>query len=144
MAQHYSLRFIDTDEEIEQREEMTVREIFSEKGEAYFREKETELIRELSTQKGLVISLGGGAVLRKENLELLKASGRMICLFAKAETILKRVGNKESRPLIFGKSPQEIEALMNSRKAVYQECGTPLWVDGKSAQEIVEEIRKNN
>lgn len=144
LARHYSLTFVDTDEEIEKREQMSVSKIFAEKGEDYFREKEAVLIKELASRKGLVISLGGGAVLREENRAALKGSGHMICLFAKAETILKRVGNKESRPLIFGKTAREIEDLMHSREAVYKECGLPIWVDGKKVDEIIEEIVKKD
>ena len=140
LSRKYSLSYLDTDAEIERREGMSIPDIFAQKGETYFRDRESELIGELSKESGRVVSLGGGAVLRRENLDMLQSSGRLICLEATPETVLERVGESAQRPLLVGKSPTEVAALLEARKPYYDACREHLSVDGKPVTKIVKEI----
>ena len=90
------------DEEIEKREGMSIPAIFSEHGEAYFRQLETDLLKETSALGGFLVSCGGGAAMREENVREMKKSGIIVLLTALPETILERVADDENRPLLKG------------------------------------------
>ena len=89
---------LDTDTEIERRERATVSEIFALHGEAYFRDRETDLCRELAERKGLIVACGGGLPLREENRELLRQSGTVIFLNRDPGTIYAQA-DMSGRPL---------------------------------------------
>lgn len=117
----FGLEVLDTDTEIERREGRTIPEIFEAEGEEYFRERETELLRELRAKENIVISCGGGTVLRTCNVELLKESGTVFLLSATPETIFERVKNMSHRPLLEqNKSVEGIRALLEQRNSRYQ------------------------
>src|SRR3972149_1160701 len=78
---------IDADEEIVKSEGMPIAEIFKRHGEPYFRDVEARVLKEISKRKNAVISTGGGAVLREENIEALRLNGVLVCLMASPETI---------------------------------------------------------
>jgi shikimate dehydrogenase len=80
LSQLMGREFIDTDDEIIKKAGMSIPEIFATKGESAFRDIETDVIKEVSTQNGKVISLGGGAVLREENVLSLKQNGVLVYL----------------------------------------------------------------
>ena len=135
----------DTDRIIEERYGK-ITEIFSQYGETYFRQLETQLLKELVQKDGLVISVGGGLVLRAENVALLRQNGKIIYLRAKQETLEKRLADDDTRPLL-----QTVEALSNRIKRLLDER-TPIYedvadyivdVDGKTPQAIAAEIEKN-
>ena len=77
--------FIDLDKEIEKRENRKITKIFEEEGEDYFRRKETEILKEISEGKNLIISLGGGTLIIQENRKFIKKSGNLICLSSSPE-----------------------------------------------------------
>lgn len=87
--------FIDTDTEIEMRCGCTIKELINTKGEKYFRDLESEVIRNISSKNSQIISTGGGVVLREENVCRLKQNGRLFFIDAK----LSRLCASESRPL---------------------------------------------
>ncbi len=96
LAQLLSRSFVDTDEEIVRREGREITEIFSEKGEKYFRELESRVVSELSARaEGLIIATGGGAVLNPENVKMLKANGRLFFIDRSLELLTPTA----SRPL---------------------------------------------
>ena len=72
LSRYFRCNFIDTDKYIENKEHMTIPEIFAKKGEPYFRNLETEVCREVSNKKGIIIATGGGIIKNKENMNLLK------------------------------------------------------------------------
>ncbi len=117
-------QFIDTDELIEKREGMTIPEIFKRHGESYFRDVESEVLKSLCGYKGAVISTGGGAVIRRENIDALKRGGGVVfCLKADIERVFKNIGkNTQSRPLLDGKTIDEARALLDSRREAYKNC----------------------
>ncbi len=100
LASALKIPFSDTDHELERRLRMTVREVFEELGEKFFRREETRTLRELSKSGGKVISTGGGIILTEENRKTLRNTGYTILLKAAPLTLSARIGNTKKRPLI--------------------------------------------
>ena len=114
------LDFVDADQYLEEKEGMKISDIFAQKGEAYFRDRETAYIRELSQRDGIVLSLGGGAVLRPENVAAVKETGLLIHLDTPFYRILKNLSYSNNRPLLNRPDKQaETRRLYNARKAIY-------------------------
>ncbi len=149
LARLLDLKLIDIDAEIEKAENTTINEIFRKFGEPGFREMETEMIKKISQKKNIVISTGGGAVLRDENINLLKENGVIICLTASPETIFKRLQDNSDRPLLRTGNPFErIRELLNFRKPYYEKADIMIDTENKTplriAEEIIEQIRNMN
>ena len=120
LARVTGLDFVDADQYLEEKEGKKISEIFAEKGEAYFRDRETAYIRELSQRDGIVLSLGGGAVLRPENVSAVKQTGLLIHLDTPFYRILKNLSYSNNRPLLDKPDKQaETRRLYNARKAIY-------------------------
>lgn len=133
---------IEMDEVIASREGMAITEIFAVHGEEYFRSAETDTIRSLRGREPLIVSCGGGAVLREENVALMRDMGTIVLLTASPETIYNRVKGSTERPVLNGHMNVEyIEDLMEKRRPRY-EAAADLVVstDGKSVKEICREI----
>lgn len=120
LSKLYNLERVDTDELIVSRYG-EINGIFAEHGEEYFRDLESGITAEVSEKyENAVISLGGGCVLRKENVDCLKKSGKIFYLRAKAETLIKRVEGDTSRPLLKGGADEKIRAILAKRASVYE------------------------
>lgn len=137
--------YIDTDEQIERRTGRSIPEIFRTEGEVYFRELETELLKELADQKARVVSTGGGIVLDPLNRELMAQAGAIVCLEARAETILKRLrqaaDNESDRPLLQLPNPlDEIRLLKARRQRYYSEADVTVHTDALDVDGVVESI----
>lgn len=151
IARDCGIHFLDTDAWIEEKEMITISEIFATKGEAFFRELETKCLEVLledsseihSGALGKVISVGGGLPLREENRFLLKQLGKVFYLKATEETIYNRLKTDTTRPLLQGDNPkQKIKNLMEQREKIYcQASDYVIEVDDKEISEIVEEIK---
>lgn len=115
--------FHDTDDLIVARAGISIPEIFAQKGEEGFRRIETEVIREVAGWKNNVIALGGGAVLRAENWELINSSGITVLLTAPIEVLSERIGRNQHRPLLANLSEEErrrkIADLLTQRRPFY-------------------------
>lgn len=120
LAEHFGMEFIDTDKQIEKRENRSIADIFEKEGEAYFRTKETELVKELCTKENLVISLGGGLAANRENHPFLKVAGKVVLLDCGIEETLKRISGDKERPLTKN-GKEDIVKRYNLRKPVYEE-----------------------
>jgi shikimate kinase len=141
LARLLNMQLIDIDTKIEDAEKMTINEIFKQFGEPRFREIETEMIKKLSESKNRIISAGGGAVLKQENMSILTKSGIVVCLTATPETILRRTGNSNDRPLLQVENPLEkIKELLNFRKPFYEKVDIMIDTEGKTPLQIAEEI----
>lgn len=142
LRQNYGLEAVEMDAVIEEREGMNVSRIFEEKGEAYFRDLETELLRELGGRKNLVVSCGGGAPMRACNVELMRENGTVVFLTASPETVYERVKNSHNRPLLEkNKNIPFIASLMEERRERYEGAADFLTAtDGRGVAEICEEI----
>lgn len=138
----YGMEVIDTDRRIEEREGMSVSRIFETRGEAYFRDAETRLLIELQSCRNTVISCGGGTPLREENVAEMKKNGKVILLAAEPETVLERVKNSHSRPLLENnKNVSFIAELMEKRRSKYEAAADiVVHTDHRSAEEICGEI----
>ncbi len=91
--------FVDLDNAIEEHENKSVVEIFEKNGEEYFRNLEHDLLLKFSQSDNLVISLGGGTMAYKRNLDILKKNGTIVYLKSSPEMIYKRIKNKIDRPI---------------------------------------------
>jgi len=134
---------IDADTEIEKKQNTTITEIFRQQGEPAFRDIEAEVIKQLSGLKKNVISTGGGAVLRQENIDNLRANGVIVCLSATPETILQRTSVNNDRPLLQTENPlQKIKELLEYRRPYYEKADIMIDTENKSPLEVAEEIIK--
>ena len=135
-------RQVEMDQMIVENEGMAIADIFKEKGEAYFRELETELIKSFAGVEPAVISCGGGAVLKEENVRLMKECGKIVLLTAEPGTIYERVKDSTSRPLLNSDmSVSHIRELMEARSPKYVSAADVMVsTDGKTANEICTEI----
>ncbi|MCI9144450.1 MAG: type II 3-dehydroquinate dehydratase [Lachnospiraceae bacterium] len=135
----------DTDKLIERREGCSISEMFAEKGEEYFRRKETELLGQLAERSyGSIYSVGGGTPVRPENRALLRRLGKVVLLRIQPETVYTRLRGDTSRPLLQCDNPREkIRELLESRREAYEDCADVIIdVDDKEIDEILEEIVK--
>ncbi len=99
LAQETRLKFTDTDAEIEKTEGRSVSEIFAAGGEEYFRKAETEILKKLIKEKGLVLSCGGGIIGKPENITLLKENCFTVFLDVPFEILKERAAENNARPL---------------------------------------------
>jgi shikimate kinase len=143
LAQSLDLRWMDTDEYIVEKYG-EISGIFERFGEGYFRALETEVVKELVQEDGLVISVGGGLVLKEENIDLLKQNGKIIYLRARVETLAERLTADGTRPLLKtdGESlTEKIEKILTARAPIYESVADfTVDVDGKEPEKIVGEI----
>jgi len=120
LAKKLNKPFFDSDREIEARANASIPLIFKMEGEKGFRQRETEVIRDLSRRCGIVLATGGGVVVRSENCEYLKSRGNTIHLQSSTRNVLQRIGQDENRPLLKTMYPLErLEALLKQRNAQY-------------------------
>lgn len=142
LATRLGCAFVDLDKTIETKEGMSIPEIFTAKGEAYFREKEREAVREVAQRKGAVIATGGGAVKDEENFAALKERGVIICLTADIDTILARTERRGERPMLDGQEDRRkgIEELLESRQAMYARADFSVDTSYLSPMQVTEEI----
>lgn len=121
LARLTGLTFVDADQYLEQQEGKKISEIFAEFGEAHFRDLETKYVRELSARSGQVIALGGGAVLREENVAAVKSNGLLILLDTPFNRIVKNLSYSSNRPLLEnGDKMAETRRLYQQRKEIYR------------------------
>ncbi len=141
-AREYRRELLEMDAYIEEKEARSISAIFSESGEEYFRTLETNLLISLEKRKNLVVSCGGGAVMRPENVEAMKRGGRVIYLRATPETIYERVRYSHNRPLLEGNMNVDyISRLMEQRKGAYEAAASiTVDTDGKTISAICSEI----
>ena len=100
LAKYMDMKFIDIDKLIAAREKKTIPEIFSEKGEQYFRKLEREIVLEESLNNNIVIATGGGVIIDNENIKNLKETSFIVYLDCTIECIYERVKNSKTRPLL--------------------------------------------
>ena len=140
LAKMLGCDFYDLDEIIEKKYGK-ITEIFKIRGEEYFRSLETKELQSLSASSGFVLSTGGGAVLKDENLKILNALGRVFYLEASTLTIFNRIKKQSHRPLLNTENPKEaIESILSSRLERYEKSGEKIITDDKNTKEVAQEI----
>lgn len=142
LAAKTGARRIEMDQMIVEQQGMAISEIFEKYGEEHFRDLETELLHSFLKEENLVVSCGGGSVLRDENARLMKESGRIVLLTAAPETIYERVRHSTERPILNGNmNVAFIRELMEKRRERYETVADQtIATDGKTAAEICREI----
>jgi len=144
LASFLGYEFADIDAEIEKKEKKTIPEIFAQSGEAYFRNVESLMLRSLSSRAGYVFATGGGIVLREENIQRMKATGKIILLTASAETLWQRLRYSKDRPLLNKPDPFGVlQQILSDRETIYQNaCDVAVPTDGKLAEDVAQHILK--
>lgn len=126
--------FIDTDAEIEKRCGCTIKELIEAKGENYFRNLESEVIKDVSLNPCRIISTGGGAILRKENVDCLKRNGKLFFIDAD----IKRLHATDDRPL--SDTYEKLEKLYSQRIDIYKSTADIIVPDLKTPDDEAEYI----
>ncbi len=122
LARRLHKRFVDADTELEQRLGVSIPTIFEIEGEAGFRDREEATIAELTALEGVVLSTGGGAVLRPANRARLKSNGTVVYLHAEPATLWARIRHSRNRPLLQTSDPLgRLAELYAQRDALYRE-----------------------
>jgi len=122
LARRLRKRFVDADAELERRLGVAIPTIFEIEGEAGFRDREEATLAELTQQTGIVLSTGGGAVLREANRTRLRENGTVIYLHGDPATLYERVRHSRNRPLLQTADPRaRLASLYAERDALYRE-----------------------
>ncbi|ADO77034.1 3-dehydroquinate synthase [Halanaerobium praevalens] len=143
IAAKKNYKFYDSDQLIEAKEKMTIKEIFKLKGEKYFRKIEKEIIMNLlKTKKNLVLATGGGSIINKELRNLILEQSESFCLDLSPEAVLKREKkSKIQRPLLAGNNKlNKVKKLLAKRKKYYQQIPIHFDSETNSAIEIADLI----
>ncbi len=136
LAARLDVPFVDLDEAFEALSGMTIRRAFEERGEAWFRERETELLRGTESLPGAVVALGGGTFTFPENRAVVQRSGRSLFLDVPFEVIATRLrGKAADRPLF--RSLEEARALYEARLASYKLSDRSLPLEGDEGVDAV-------
>ena len=134
LAQLLGVGFRDSDAEIEQAAAMSVTEIFARDGEAFFRDREAEVIARLLTDEAGILAVGGGAFLRPETRDRIAEAGVALWLKADLELLWSRVRRKTTRPLLQTEDPKgTLAALLAARDPVYALAGLQLGVSPEAS-----------
>lgn len=143
LSERYGYTFIDTDQYIEEKCGCTITELFSKKGESYFRQLETDILKELNASlTHAVLSTGGGLPLREENAAELATLGTVIYLQITPEEVISRLSGDNTRPLLSGDDPeQKVRDLLTYRIPLYERVADlTIPATGQSPEYIAEEI----
>lgn len=138
--------FLDTDRMIEASAQLKIPEIFSLKGETFFRDLEHTTILGISTSSSnSVVALGGGALMNRESLEAIVDSGFLVYLSADKKTLIERITNQnQDRPMLsnlsISQKDQKISELLRLRLADYQKAGIHIPTDHLNIQDVIYEI----
>jgi shikimate kinase len=145
-AQRLGYRFVDTDDRIVAEAGTTIAEIFAAEGESGFRDREAAAVERASALTGCVISAGGGAILRADNVERLRRSGFVVWLTAPAEVLCRRIegdaSTSASRPALTGLSGlAEVRSVLSARESAYRRAAD-VSVDaaGDDVSAVVDEV----
>ena len=142
------LALVDIDDIVASHFGTSIPEIFSKYGEQVFREIETQALREMAPAKQTIIVTGGGIVVRKENMDLLKQLGIVVWLDCNEETLFERARRSGNRPLLRAENPREAFArMLQARLPLYAKIAqirvdTSMLTDEEVAVAIVSKLRK--
>jgi len=140
----------DTDEIVTSKFGMSIPEIFAEHGEKKFRDAETEALRHMRTEGQTIIITGGGIVLCKENVEILKRLGVIVWLDGDEETLFRRASLKQNRPLLQTKNPRKsFSKILDARRPFYATIAdirvdTSVLTDEEVAVAILAKLKRMN
>ena len=140
LAKDLGLKVLDTDALIVEKHG-EINKIFKKFGEEYFRNLESEAVKEVVENTNAVISTGGGCPLRKENVLALKKSGKIIFLRTSITELIRRTEGDGTRPLLKGEREERLKSLLSVRTPVYEEAADfTVDTDGLTPEEIAKKI----
>ncbi|WP_371018265.1 shikimate kinase [Pseudalkalibacillus sp. JSM 102089] len=140
LSQALSLKSVDTDEHLTKMQGKTIPAIFDEEGESAFRKYESASLKDLPTEN-VIISTGGGIVLKEENRTFMKQNGTVIYLHCEPEEIIKRLEGDTSRPLLAGADlKHKVHTIFKERLSLYREAEYEIDTTKRSVGGIVKEI----
>ena len=143
LAKKLKRKFIDTDKIIEIKEKKTIKEIFENKGENYFRKIEKKITLEELKKDNLVMALGGGAFINTSIRKEIKSSCLSFWLDLKVESLLNRLKNVKKRPLLDeNRLDQSINKIYSERKKIYNESNFRIKCNSMNKDEIIYKIIK--
>ncbi|HMS84220.1 MAG TPA: shikimate kinase [Nitrospira sp.] len=143
VASRLNRELLSTDVEIVKLAGQAIPQIVEQHGWEHFRDLETKICQDLAGKDGLVIDTGGGAILRSQNVAVLKHTGTLFWLTASVETIAKRIGSDTQRPSLTGTKSfvDEIQDVLRERTPKYQAAADHvIETEGKSVTQIADEI----
>jgi shikimate kinase len=145
VASSLALAFVDLDDEIEQREQKTIPEIFDQKGEDYFRQLESDLLREWAfSAENFVMATGGGAPCFHQGIEVINQSGISIFLDVPVDELVKRVAKKTNRPLLQTADENELAEKIGkfraNRESIYRQA--QILLKDPTLSDVMEKLKK--
>jgi len=142
LSQQLGYYFIDTDQEIEDRYNTTIADIFKQHGESYFRKIEKQLIAEiLDRNENIVLSLGGGAFINNDNRQLIQQKCFVIWLHTSIDETIKRIGNKNNRPLLQKQNKRKVlENLAVTRYPIYKQANINIDTTNFSINNVIDSL----
>ncbi|MFC1698684.1 shikimate kinase [Candidatus Omnitrophota bacterium] len=144
LAKALEMKYISTDEVIEDRERRSINDIFKKNGEPYFRRLEKEVVKKVAQLNKFIIDAGGGVVLDQENIADLRKNGKIICLAATPEVILERTKRYHHRPLLNVADPKaKVEQLLADRAPFYALADHTVDTTNLTIDQVVDEVKKN-
>ena len=132
LAQHLGKNFIDSDEEIQQRTGVTIPHIFDVEGEAGFRQREVNVVKELVTLNNIVLATGGGVVLNEQSRDALRCNGIVVYLKSAVNDLWQRTRHDRNRPLLQAADPRaKLKELYEQRDPLYTQVADLVMPTGK-------------
>lgn len=130
LADRLGMDFIDMDDAIVEKEQMSINEIFDVKGEEYFRKLESDLLNTLKCRNSLIISTGGGAPVFNEGMATMMNTGKVVWLKVSKNEIFDRLKNDKSRPLAKAISKNQLLRITTERNPIYKQAHIRVWNRG--------------
>ena len=140
LATILNMTFVDLDEEISKSAHMSIIDIFSKYGESHFRSLEFEALERACLMDNSIISLGGGALCSQKSWAVIPSNAHVIWLKADVDTLVDRLKEDKSRPLLKKDSHKALTSLLMTRSEWYSKAQHHLETDGKTPEEISQEI----
>ena len=140
LAEMLKYKYVDLDVIIEKLTKKTIDKVFSDEGEEYFRDLETQCLQEIIRLPSVVVSTGGGVVLKKENWGILR-QGIIVWLDINKEIVLNRLNSKDNiRPLLKGNIERTYEEIFQTRKDIYAQADLRVEVNNEGVKNVAEKI----
>ena len=140
LAEILKYKYVDLDVLIEKLTKKTIDKVFSDEGEEYFRDLETQCLQEIIKLPSVVVSTGGGVVLKKENWGILR-QGIIVWLDINKEIVLNRLNSKDNiRPLLKGNIERTYEEIFQTRKDIYAQADLRVEINNEGVKNVAEKI----
>lgn len=143
LAEKLGKKFMDMDNMVEEKLNISITQIVKTMGWEKFRNFESQLVDDLCKLNNVVVSSGGGVVIRDENIPKLKMNGILIWLKARIDTLVNRIGDGKNRPILTNpiRIKEDLERIYAERETLYNKASNfSISTDNKTPQQVVEEI----